>query len=272
MLVRLPELDVMIRAARAAGEGLKRDFARIEQLKVVEKNPSDFVSSADLCSQATLRAELSAAFPHHDLLLEEGDSSGSHPARSCFLVDPLDGTTNFLHGIPHFAIAIALEAAGQVIAGVVLDPVKDELFWAQQGGGAWLGERRLSVSAESDLSRSVIGTGIPHRGSALHSRYLSALAGIMPRVAGIRRFGSAALDLAYVAAGRFEVFFEGGLAPWDVAAGTLMVREAGGIVTKSNGSVMTLDGADVLAANSAVVHAGAVGLLEPLHRAISASA
>ena len=256
-------LEAMIRAARLAGESLRKDLARPDLIEVREKSASDFVSSADLRSQAIIRAALTEAYPEHGLLLEEGDDrTATHAAR--FVVDPLDGTTNFLHGIPHFAVSIALEVTGEIVAGVVLDVMKGELFFAEKGYGAWLGEQRLSVSRERDLGRSIVGTGIPHRGRGDHPRFLAALAGIMRDVAGIRRQGAAALDLAYVAAGRFEAFFETGLAPWDVAAGTLLVREAGGIVTQTGGATLHLSG-DVLASSNDRVHASMVERLAPLH-------
>jgi myo-inositol-1(or 4)-monophosphatase len=265
MSTRSPALEVMIRAARTAAQGLSRDFGNRGELCVDEKGPSDFVTSADLRSEGMLKRELSAAFPEHAFLLEEGGASAGE-ARARFIVDPLDGTTNFVRGLPHFAVSIALELDGQVVAGVVLDVAKDELFWAEAGAGAWLGDKRLAVAAEEDLSRSVVGTGIPHHGRGDHPRYLAALGGVMREVAGIRRFGSATLDLAYVAAGRFNAFFEQGLAPWDVAAGALLVREAGGVVTKSDGGPMDLGGRDVLAACSAGFHARMIELLAPLHR------
>jgi myo-inositol-1(or 4)-monophosphatase len=260
------ELAVMVRAAHRAAAGLMRDFAHIEKLRIAEKKPSDFVSSADLRSQETLRAELASAYPDHELLLEEGARTVVVGARGRFLVDPLDGTTNFLHGVPHFSVSIALEVLGDVVAGTVLNPASGELFWAEKGRGAWLGDRRLAVSRERELSRSMVGTGIPHRGGQHHAHYLGALGGLMPRVAGIRRMGSAALDLAYVAAGRFEAYFEQGLAPWDVAAGALLTREAGGLVTKSDGTPMRLDDRDILATNGGL-HAPLMALLAPLHRA-----
>jgi len=259
------ELETMIVAARTAGDSLIRDFSRLDVLDVVEKGPSDFVSKADLRSQEIIKNELSVAFPSHDLVLEEGSEKQVASERPRFVVDPLDGTTNFVHGIPHFAVSIGLATGDDVVAGVVLDPVKNELFWASEGEGAWLGERRLTVSRERDLSRSVFGTGIPHRGTAGHAPYLEALARIMPEVAGIRRFGAAALDLAYVAAGRFDAFFDMGLASWDIAAGSLLVREAGGLATRQDGSSLLLDGGNVLASNGAILHRAAIALLAPLH-------
>jgi myo-inositol-1(or 4)-monophosphatase len=246
----------MVRAAELAGRSLMRDFARLPSLEVSEKEPSDFVSSADLTAQELLVAELSAAFPHYGFLLEEGETNA--PARGTtkarFIVDPLDGTTNFLRGTPHFAVSVALEAEGAIVAGVVLNPALGELFWAEKDGGAWLGERRLMVSPPENVAHAVVGTGIPHLRRPGHERFLRALAKIMPEVAGIRRLGSAALDLAYVAAGRFDMFWEVGLSAWDIAAGQLLVQEAGGIVTTCNGDVWRLDSSDILATAGESLH------------------
>jgi myo-inositol-1(or 4)-monophosphatase len=271
MAPRSAVLETMIRAAREAAEGLVRDFGRRESLQVEEKKPSDFVSSADLRSQEVLRAALSHAYPDHALLLEERtDQTGPASARARFLVDPLDGTTNFLRGVPHFAIAIAHEVDGELTEGVVLDVAKGELFWAERGGGAWLGDRKLAVAPPGELAHAVVGTGIPHHGSPYHGRYLDALGRVMPEVAGIRRIGSAALDLCYVAAGRFDAFFEIGLSPWDVGAGSLLVREAGGTVTKVDGTPTAVGSRDILATAGASLHGRLVALLEPLHGAASA--
>jgi myo-inositol-1(or 4)-monophosphatase len=253
---RSAQLEAMIRAALRAGESLRTDALRPDLVEIREKGASDFVSSADLRSQSIVRAVLTEAYPDHGLLLEEGDDRAATNAAR-FIVDPLDGTTNFLHAIPHFAVSIALEVKGEIVAGVVLDVMKGELFFAEKGRGAWLGERRLSVSRESDLGRSIVGVGIPHRGRGDHPRFVASLAKIMAEVAGVRRLGAAALDLAYVASGRFEAFFETGLAPWDVAAGALLVREAGGVVTETGGAVVHLSG-DVLASASEHVHAAMI--------------
>jgi myo-inositol-1(or 4)-monophosphatase len=256
----------MVRAAEKAAESLRADLARPDLLDVREKSPSDFVSNADLRSQAIIRAELTAAFPTHDLLLEEGDVRGVRTGRPRFLVDPLDGTSNYLVGIPHFAVTIALEVGGEITAGIVLDVAKREVFLASRGGGAWLDGRRLRVSERRDLTKSIVGTGIPHHARGDHPRYLAALSSVMRDVAGIRRMGSAALDLAYVAAGRFDAFFERWLAPWDVAAGALLVREAGGVVSDTAGGDAWLDAGDVLAASAPSVHAAMLERLAPLHQ------
>jgi myo-inositol-1(or 4)-monophosphatase len=258
-------LEVIVSAARAAGESLMRDFAHPERVRVQEKGPSDFVSSADLRSQEVACRYLLAAYPDHDVLVEEDSAQGPSGNSARFIVDPLDGTTNFLRGIPHFAVSIALEIEGEVVAGAVFDPAKNELFCAEAGLGGWLGTAPLAVSRERMLSRTVVGTGVPHHGSRGHAEYLAALARVMPAVAGIRRLGAAALDLAYVAAGRFDAFFERGLAPWDVAAGSLLVREAGGAVTKSDGAAMALTDRDVLATSGEPLHGTMVAMLAPLH-------
>lgn len=265
MTVRSPTLETMIRAAHEAAVGLLEDFGHRGRMVVEEKGPSDYVSSADLRSQDVLRRVLSTAHPDHALLLEEQqDTAEAARRRARFIVDPLDGTTNFLRGLPHFAVAIAHEVDGEVVEGVVFDPPKGELFWAARGAGAWLGERRLAVAPEKRLRGAVVGTGVPHRGRGPHEPYLDALRPVMAEVAGIRRFGSAALDLAYVAAGRFDAFFEIGLAPWDVAAGALLVREAGGVVTKTDGAPMPLDAGDTLASAGDPLHGELVRALLPL--------
>jgi myo-inositol-1(or 4)-monophosphatase len=271
MTARSPTLETMIRAAREAAVGLMDDFAHRGRLEVREKGPSDYVSSADLRSQEVLRRALSTAHPDHALLLEEQkDTAESTGQRARFIVDPLDGTTNFLRGLPHFAVAIAHEVDGEVVEGVVLDVPKGELFWAARGGGAWLGQHRLAVAPEKELRGALLATGIPHRGRGPHEAYLLALRNVMAEVAGVRRYGSAALDLSYVAAGRYDAFFEIGLAPWDVAAGALLVREAGGVVTKCNGSALQLGGRDTLATAGEPLHAQCVQALAALHGAAQA--
>jgi myo-inositol-1(or 4)-monophosphatase len=266
---RSPELEAMIRAAEKAARRLLADFVRAEGVTVEEKAPADFVSSADLASQDILERELGDAFPDHELVLEEGGARTKPGGRPRLLVDPLDGTTNFVHKIPHFSVSIALERGARVVAGVALNAATGELFYAEKGAGAWVGgasPRRLRVSEAQALSNAMVGTGIPNRGRGNHAAYLVALAGIMEEAAGIRRFGSAALDLAHVAAGRFDAFFEQGLAPWDVAAGSLLVTEAGGVVSRSDGAVATLDARDILAACSLGVRDAMVEKLAPLRR------
>src|SRR5258707_4647349 len=217
--MRSPVLNVMANAALKAARGLIHDFGEVEQLQVSVKGPGEFVSTADLKADRTLRTELARARPGYALLFEEsGETPGSDP-RQRLIVDPLDGTTNFLHGIPHFAISIALERDGEIVAAVVYDPTRDEMFWAEKGVGAYVNEHRLRVSARRGLGDAVIGTGIPFRGRGDHPSYLAALGAVMSSTAGVRRLGAAALDLAYVAAGRYDGFWGFGLSPWGIAAG-----------------------------------------------------
>jgi len=249
MAIRSPVINVMTNAALKAARGLVRDFGEVEQLQVSIKGPGEFVSTADLKAERTLRNELSRARPGYGLLFEEGgETAGSDPHHR-WIVDPLDGTTNFLHGIPHFAISIALERDGEIVAGIVYEPTRDEMYWAEKGAGAYLNDRRLRVSARRQLGEAVIGTGLPFREHGNQTVYLASLAAVMPETSGVRRFGAAALDLAYVAAGRLDGFWEFELSPWDIAAGLLLVREAGGFVSDLAGGQMMMQSGDVLAAN-----------------------
>lgn len=249
MPVRSPVLNVMANAALKAARGLIRDFGEVEQLQVSIKGPGDFVSNADLRAERTLRNELNRARPGYGLLFEEGGAEEGSDKHHRWIVDPLDGTTNFLHGIPHFAISIALERDGEIVAGLVYEPTRDEMFWAEKGVGAYLNDRRLRVSARRHLGEAVIGTGLPFRDRGDQPRMLASLAAVMAATAGVRRFGAAALDLAYVAAGRYDGFWEFGLCPWDIAAGLLLVREAGGFVSDLAGGQSMMSCGDVLAAN-----------------------
>jgi myo-inositol-1(or 4)-monophosphatase len=245
-----PELATMIAAARTAGTGLMGHFRDRSKLRVELKGPADFVSTADLESERSLRSALLGPYPMCGFVAEESAATVGADPSVRFIVDPLDGTTNFLHGVPHFAVSIAFERAGQVVAGVVFDPAKGEMFAAEEGRGSWLDGQRLHVSGDVDLSQALVATGIPHMTRPeRHSTYLTQLAAAMREAAGIRRMAAAALDLAYVAAGRFAVFFEFGLAPWDIAAGALLVREAGGRVSEPGGGSDTLRSGDVLATN-----------------------
>jgi myo-inositol-1(or 4)-monophosphatase len=249
MVVRSPIFNVMERAARKAARGLIRDFGEVEQLQVSIKGPADFVSTADLRAERTLKAELGRARPDFGFLMEESGATAGRDPRCRWIVDPLDGTTNFLHGIPHFCISIALERDNEIIAGLILDPLRDEMFFAERGAGAFINDKRLRVSARKELADAVIGTGIPFRERGNHPRYLRLLEAIMAKTAGVRRCGAAALDLAYVAAGRFDGFFEYGLSAWDIAAGLLIVREAGGFVGEIDGGTSVLASGNILAAN-----------------------
>ena len=251
---RSATITVMIRAAFAAAKSLKRDFGEVEHLQVSEKGPGDFVSRADIMAERTLRKELERTRPEYGFLGEEGGETKGD-GRNRWIVDPLDGTTNFLHGVPHFAISLALERDGEVIAGIIYQPISDELFWAEKGNGAFIDtpnarSRRLRVSGRKDPARALVGTGIPHLGKDNHALYHQKLAQLSARTAGVRRWGAAALDLAFVAAGRYDAFFEYGLAPWDVAAGILLVREAGGMTSDIAGAPYVLGGPSILATNA----------------------
>ena len=249
MATRSPIINVMAKAADKAARGLKRDFGEVEQLQVSRKGPADFVSTADHKAEKVLREELGRARPGFGFIMEEaGVIEGSDPHHR-WIVDPLDGTTNFLHGLPHFAISIGLERDGEIIAGVVFDPIKDETFWAEKGAGAYLNHRRLRVSSRRKAEEALVATGMPYRGHGAVGHFVAQLDAVMDQVAGIRRMGAAALDLAYVAAGRYDAFWEEHLSPWDVAAGMLLVREAGGYVSKTDGGDDVLGTGSVLAAN-----------------------
>jgi myo-inositol-1(or 4)-monophosphatase len=242
-------INVMVRAAEKAARTLVRDFGEVEQLQVSRKGPADFVSSADLAAEKTIRAELTKARPDFGLLMEESGKGGPSDARSRWIVDPLDGTTNFLHGLPHWAISIAAETDGMIVAGVIYDPVKDEMFWAERGQGAFVNSKRLRVSGRRSMDIAMIATGMPFKGRAIAPNYLAELELMMMEVAAVRRFGSAALDLAYVAAGRFDAFWEYGLSPWDSAAGVILVTEAGGFVSEADGGPNPVFGPSILASN-----------------------
>jgi myo-inositol-1(or 4)-monophosphatase len=248
MAVRSALIHVMASAALKAAKGLIRDFGEVDQLQVSIKGPGEFVSNADLKAERILKAELSRARPGYGFLLEEGGETAGD-GRHRWIIDPLDGTTNFLHVLPFFAISIALERDGELVAGVIYEPIRDEMFWTEKGVGAYVNERRLRVSGRRRLAEAVIGTGMPYIESPDHAVYLATLGPIMAATSGIRRNGAAALDLAYVAAGRLEAFWEFGLSPWDIAAGILLVREAGGYVSDLSGGQTMLTSGDILAAN-----------------------
>ncbi|MDP8993759.1 MAG: inositol monophosphatase [Pseudomonadota bacterium] len=251
-------ITVMQRAARKAAPRIRRDFGEVEQLQVSRKGPADFVSLADRLAEETVVEELRHARPDWTLFMEEGGTIEGDPAKPRWILDPIDGTSNFLHGIPHFAIAIAVQEAkpgggwGEVTQGLVYQPLTDESFWAEKGRGAWLNERRLRVSSRRDLADALIATGVPYKGHGHLDRFQKILGAVSPEVAGIRRFGSAALDLAWVAAGRYDGFWEEDLQFWDIAAGLLLVREAGGFVTDFRGGDAALANGQVLAANDQI--------------------
>ena len=257
MAVKSALINVMEKAARKATRGLLHDFGEVEQLQVSTKGPADFVSTADLKAEEVLIGELGRARPDFGFLVEErGEIPGTDPSHR-WLVDPLDGTTNFLHGIPHFCISIALEriegSAGktkrEITAGLVFDPLRNELFWGEKGVGAFINDRRLRVSGRRKLADAAIATGIPVQNRTPHDVYLLQLGAVMAVASGVLRQGAAALDLAYVAAGRYDGFWESGLNAWDIGAGILLVREAGGYVTEIDGGNDMLESGSVLAAS-----------------------
>ena len=260
MALKSATINVMEAAARKAGRGLIRDFGEVEQLQVSRKGPADFVSEADRRADRILRAELSKARPSFGLLMEESGATEGSDDERLWIVDPLDGTINFLHGIPHFAISIGLEERGEITAGVIYEPVRDELFWAEKGAGAYLNRRRIRVSSRGRIGDAVLATAIPSGARPGKEEFVSVIRPVMELAAGVRRFGSAALDLAYVAAGRYEGFWEYGLAPWDVAAGIVIVREAGGLVSEIGGGADMLRGGSIVAAND-LLHAAVQKLI-----------
>ncbi|MGN6145149.1 MAG: inositol monophosphatase family protein [Mesorhizobium sp.] len=263
-MARSALLNVMVQAAMKAGRSLSRDFGEVQNLQVSMKGPGDYVSQADRKAEDIIFAELSRARPGYGFLMEErGALSGADDPHR-WVVDPLDGTTNFLHGIPIFSVSIALERQGQVVAGVVYNPAMDELYTAERGGGAFLNDRRLRVAARTKLSDAVIGCGVPHLGRGRHGNFLIELRNVMAEVSGIRRLGSAALDLAYVAAGRMDGFWEDGLSAWDIAAGMLLIREAGGFVSDLNGGQTMLEKGALVAGNEAIHRALLKTVTKPL--------
>jgi len=243
-------LNVMVNAATKAGRNLAKDFGEVENLQVSVKGPADFVSNADRRAEQIVFEELQKARPTYGFLGEEGTEVKGTDGQHRWIVDPLDGTTNFLHGIPMFAVAIALQRGEDIVASVIFNPIMDELYSAEKGGGAWLNDRkRLRVAGRKHLADTVIVTGINSQGRALDLLQLKQLAQVTPAVAGIRRTGSASTDLAWIAAGRFDGYWEAGLKPWDVAPGYLLVREAGGVVTDYAGTAGTVWNGQVIAGN-----------------------
>lgn len=251
-ITRSAIVNVMASAIAKACRSLNRDFNEVERLQVSQKGPGDFVSAADLRVEKILREELSRARPDYGFLMEEGGIVEGRDNRFRWIIDPIDGTTNFLHSLPHFAVTVALEKEGEIIAGVTYDPVKDELFWAEKGMGAYLNDRRLRVSARKKLNESLAVTGYPFAGHGDTEAFLQVLSRVMPQVAGVRRLGAASLDIAYVAAGRFEAYWEADISPWDVAAGIILVREAGGYVADMNGGRDMFKKRTILATNDSL--------------------
>jgi myo-inositol-1(or 4)-monophosphatase len=251
-MLRSALLNVMVKAVHKASRALKRDFGEIEQLQVSLKGPANFVSAADHRAEEILQAELERARPGYGFVGEEGGVREGSDKTHRWIVDPLDGTLNFLHGIPHFAISLALEREGTIVAGVIYNPIHDELFSAERGKGAFLNDQRLRVAARKRLAEAVVACALPHpgRGDVLLTR--NEHAAVQDKVAGLRRFGAAALDLAWVAAGRVDAYWERGLSPWDMAAGIALVREAGGYVSDLNGGEAMLTTGGIVAGNDAI--------------------
>ena len=254
-------MNVMIAAARKAARSLKRDFGEVEHLQVSLKGPGNFVTAADRKAEEILREELAKARPGYGFLGEEGGRTEGSDSTHLWIVDPLDGTTNFLHGIPQFAISIALEREGVIIAGLIYNPANDELFLAERGKGTFLNDTRLRVAGRRRLADSVITCGLPHIGRGDLELSRRELTAVQEHVAGLRRFGSAALDLAWIAAGRFDGYWEHNLSPWDMAAGILLVREAGGFVTDLDGSDAMFAKGDIIAGNE-TIHRELLSLLQ----------
>jgi myo-inositol-1(or 4)-monophosphatase len=251
-MLRSALLNVMIKAARKAGRTLKRDFGEVEHLQVSLKGPGNFVTAADRRAEETLREELTHARPGYGFLGEEGGHREGADKTHTWIVDPLDGTTNFLHGIPHFAISIALEREGTMVAGVVYNPANDDLYTAERGKGAYLNDQRLRVAGRQRLADAVVACGLPHLGRGDLALAQKELAAVQEKVAGLRRFGAASLDLAWVAAGRLDAYWERNLGPWDIAAGLMLVREAGGYATDFAGGEAPWVTGDVIAGNETV--------------------
>jgi myo-inositol-1(or 4)-monophosphatase len=252
-MLRSALLNVMIKAARKAGRALKRDFGEVEHLQVSLKGPANFVTAADRRAEEIVREELEQARPGYGFLGEEGGMREGNDKTHRWIVDPLDGTMNFLHGIPHFAVSIALEREGTIVAGVVYNPANDELFTAERGKGAFVNDQRLRVAARRDLANAVVACALPHpsRGDLALTR--AEHNAVQNRIAGLRRFGAAALDLAWVAAGRLDAYWERGLSPWDMAGGIALVREAGGFITDLAGGETMLTTGGILAGNE-IIH------------------
>ncbi len=260
-MIRSALMNVMTAAALKAGRGLKRDFGEVENLQVSVKGPGDFVSAADKRAEKILHEELAKARPGYGFILEESGEIEGPDKSHTFIIDPLDGTTNFLHGLPVFAISIGLVREGQIVAGLVYNPATDDMYIAEKGQGAYLNNRRLRVAARRDIGEALIGCGVPHIGKAEgHNRFKQEFAAVMAKAGNVRRLGSAALDLCFVAAGNYDGFWERGLKPWDIAAGVLIVKEAGGFVTDADGGPDVLAKGSVCAGND-LIHRALLALV-----------
>jgi myo-inositol-1(or 4)-monophosphatase len=253
-------MNVMTAAAQKAGRGLRRDFGEVENLQVSMKGPGDFVSAADRKAEKILFDELSKARPGYGFVLEESGIVEGPDKSHTWYVDPLDGTTNFLHGLPIFAISIGLAREGQMVAGLVYNPLAEALYVAEKGQGAYLNNRRLRVAARRDIGEALIGCGIPHLGKPGHAQFKAELSAVMARASNLRRLGAAALDLCFVASGAYDGFWERDLKPWDLAAGTLIVKEAGGFVSDADGGADMLTKGSICAGNE-TIHSQLLGLI-----------
>jgi myo-inositol-1(or 4)-monophosphatase len=251
-MINSPIINVMTAAAHKASRSLIRDYGEVQNLQVSVKGPGDFVSAADLKAEKILISELNKARPDFTILSEERGTIVGKDESTRWVIDPLDGTTNFLHGIPHFAISIGLEKNKEIIAGIIYDPIKDEMFYSEKGQGSFLNNQRIRVSSRKNLKNSIIATGIPWGAKDKNDKYLKQLVPIMDNSAGIRRFGVASLDLAYVASGRFDGYWESNLNLWDICAGILLVKEAGGLITDFEGEKKYLENKNLLASNSGI--------------------
>ena len=252
MTLKTPIINIMTKAAYKAGNILIKDFREVENLQVSKKGIGDFVTSADLSSEKAIIKILQKGYPKIEIMSEETNSETNlNKHEKIWIIDPLDGTLNFLHGLPHFAISMAFMVNEEIISGIIYDPIKDELFWAEKGIGAFLNDTRIRVSARSQLKDALVSTGIPWKGmESSHKNYLKILENIMKSSSGIRRYGAAALDLAYVAAGRYDAFWEFNLKTWDIAAGALIVKEAGGYVGNINKNENYLYTGNIYACNN----------------------
>ena len=248
-----PLLNIMQKAAKKASRGLRRDFNELENLQVKTKGPANFVTASDLRTQKIIYEELSYAKPNWSFIMEESKPIENQNTKARFIIDPIDGTTNFMHGNPNFAISIAAEIDNRLEAAIIYSPITDEMFTAERGKGSFLNDKRIRVATRKKLSESILITGIPHLGRGNKELFIKEMDKIIPEVAGIRRSGSAALDLAWIAAGRYDIFWERGLSVWDIAAGILLVREAGGFAKGIDGSDQDLWNGNIISGNDDII-------------------
>ncbi len=248
-----PLLNIMQKAAKKASRGLRRDFNELENLQVKTKGPANFVTASDIRTQKIIYEELSYAKPDWSFIMEESKPIENQNTKARFIIDPIDGTTNFMHGNPNFAISIAAEIDNRLEAAIIYSPITDEMFTAERGKGSFLNDKRIRVATRKKLSESILVTGIPHLGRGNKELFIKEMDKIIPEVAGIRRSGSAALDLAWIAAGRYDIFWERGLSVWDIAAGILLVREAGGFAKGIDGSDQDLWNGNIISGNDDII-------------------